>query len=320
MNKVEISIIIPCYNCSKTIEETLRSVECDSFRNYEIVIINDGSTDSTLDVIENYKKESAINIKILTQDNAGVSVARNKGIEVSSGKYLLFLDGDDLFAKGYIEAVSILMNQNEVDVMSCYRTTNREKLIELNELEDHYSIVDAEKLLKQYTFSKAKLGFTSFVYKKEILEEFFIRFEEGVKYGEDWEFATKYLAHCGKAIELNYYCYYYRILDDSVSRTTSFRQVDAIQAAERTAQYLVNENHPFAKDFMEYMYNRAIFSVAHRFAKGNRYDFLKTLIKDYPVKNAMVTISRRSIFDKKTRLAAIVFLISPRCFYFIAKR
>ncbi len=316
---INISVIIPCYNSSGTIVETLKSVEGVPFDSCEVIVINDGSTDSSLKVIEEYKKESKSNIRIITQENLGVSAARNRGINESSGEFLLFLDADDLFADGYIEAVSFLMKQHAVDTLSCYRTTDLSKVVPINELDGRYVIVNAQSLLKRYTYSKVRLGFTSFVYKRSILDEYNIRFETGVKYGEDWEFATKYLSHCDKAIELNYF-YYYRILDNSVSRTTSYRQIDAIHAAERTADYLEKYGHPFAIEFKEYMYNRAVFSVAHRFAKGERVDFFNQLIKDYPVKRVMKSIVTNKSFDKKSRLAAFTYLISPNCFFRIAKR
>lgn len=317
---IDISVIIPCYNCSETIIETLQSVECASFDAYEVIIINDGSTDSSLEKIENYKEHSKTNIRIINQKNAGVSAARNKGINESKGEYLLFLDGDDLFAEGYIEAVSLLMNRFKTDTLSCYRTTEKDKLTKIDRIEGNYSVVDAQRLLEEYTYSKAKLGFTSFVYRRSILEKNTIRFETGVKYGEDWEFATKYLSHCKTAIELYYYYYYYRIHDNSVSRTTNYRQVDAIHAAERTALYLEGNGHPFAHTFREYMYNRAVFSVAHRFAKGAREDFFNQLVRDYPVKSVMKSIVRNKLFDSRSRLAALAYLISPKFFFGIAKR
>ncbi len=319
MKKIDISIIIPCYNCAATIVETLQSVECSTYHNYEVIVVNDGSVDSSEMVIDGYKSNSQLDIRVIKQENSGVSVARNRGIEESRGEYLLFLDGDDLFAEGYIEAVSVLMERYHADVMACYRTTDRNELTKIEDIEGHHSVVDAMALLEQYTYSKTKFGFTSFVYRKSILDKYGIRFVPNVKYGEDWEFATKYLAHCKTAVELHYYYYYYRILETSVSRTTSYRQIDAIHAAERTADYLEQNAHPFAKRFRQYMYNRSIFSVAHRFAKGDRKDFFDQLIEQYPVKRAMAKIKNDPASDYKAKLAAMAYMVSPKLFYLIAK-
>lgn len=320
MSKKAISIIIPCYNCAETIKETLQSVESKSFNDYEVIIINDGSTDLSEKIINEYKRESLLDIRLINQQNSGVSVARNRGIEESTGEYLLFLDGDDLFAEGYIEAVSYIMNRFKTDTMSCYRTIKQDELTPINEIEGHYTAVRAQVLLEEFTYSKKRYGFTSFVYKKSILDKYKIRFFTDAKYGEDWEFATKYLAHCSTAINLHYYYYYYRILTNSASRTISFQQVDAVYAAERTAIYLEKLNHPFAKRFKEYMYNRALFSVAHRFAKGKKFGLYKQFIEQFPVKSAMIQIKMDSKSDFKSKLAAQTFLISPICFYAIARR
>ena len=98
MNKQEelISIIIPIYNAEKYIERCINSLKNQTYKNIEIICINDGSTDNSLNIL----KRIAITdnrITIIEQENKGVSVARNKGIESAKGKYIMFLDADDWF-------------------------------------------------------------------------------------------------------------------------------------------------------------------------------------------------------------------------------
>ncbi len=94
------SIIIPVYNASSTIARTVTSVLNQQFVNYEIIIVDDGSTDGTSLIIEQFKD---VRIRILVNDNQGPSASRNKGAELASGTYLIFLDSDDFFSENYLE-------------------------------------------------------------------------------------------------------------------------------------------------------------------------------------------------------------------------
>ena len=94
------SIVIPLYNKAHTIERTLSTVLNQSFKEFEVVIVNDGSTDNSEEVIRNFTSDSRI--KIINQENQGVSAARNKGVSLSSFEYVAFLDGDDEWLPDYL--------------------------------------------------------------------------------------------------------------------------------------------------------------------------------------------------------------------------
>ncbi|WP_207492034.1 glycosyltransferase [Aridibaculum aurantiacum] len=109
----KVSVIIPAYNCAEFIEKTLASVEAQTYpqKDIEVIIVNDGSTDNTADVLRRYSDYTVIQIP-----NGGVSNARNTGIEVATGKYIQFLDSDDLLCKGKIEEQVSLLEANNADV------------------------------------------------------------------------------------------------------------------------------------------------------------------------------------------------------------
>ena len=131
MNKFEydVSVIVPVYNCEEFLEETLKSVISQTypFEKIEIVLVNDGSKDGSLDICKNYSKQYS-NIKVINKENAGVSAARNDGIEFCHGKYILILDGDDFLSK---ETISNLVkffekHYDEIDLLAypLYNYTN----------------------------------------------------------------------------------------------------------------------------------------------------------------------------------------------------
>lgn len=103
-NNPLVSVIIPCYNSHETIVECVNSVLCQTYKNFEIIIIDDGSTDNTLDVLyEHFDSYSQFTIKILTQTNRGPSSARNNGIRAANGQYIAFLDADDIWLPKKLE-------------------------------------------------------------------------------------------------------------------------------------------------------------------------------------------------------------------------
>lgn len=108
-----VSVIIPAYNCASFISEALESVFSQTFTDYEVIVVEDGSTDNTYEILEQYKEK----IHILQQENAGVAAARNKGITHSQGEFIAFLDADDVFSHNKLAAHMALFEQHpELDI------------------------------------------------------------------------------------------------------------------------------------------------------------------------------------------------------------
>lgn len=107
-----VSIVIPVFNKSLWIEETLKSVESQTFSDWECIIIDDGSTDESLETIRKYTEKSPGRWRVLTQGNSGQCIARNRGIEESSGEYVAFLDGDDTWAPNKLEIQVRILDAN----------------------------------------------------------------------------------------------------------------------------------------------------------------------------------------------------------------
>ena len=109
MDNIKVSVIIPVYNCDEYVGTTLESVINQDFDSYEIIVIDDGSTDNSLEIINATLKDCEIPYKVVHQENGGVSVARNHGIKISSGEYLVFVDADDYITENHL---SELYNEN----------------------------------------------------------------------------------------------------------------------------------------------------------------------------------------------------------------
>ena len=114
-----ISVIIPCYNAEKCLAIPLNSLMEQSYKNLEIIIVNDGSKDGTLEVAKNYASIDS-RIKVVNQENAGVSVARNNGVKVANGEYIMFLDADDNYTTPFaIEKLCKRLEETGADMAVC---------------------------------------------------------------------------------------------------------------------------------------------------------------------------------------------------------
>ena len=115
---MRFSIIIPAYNVEDYLLDCVDSVIKQSFRDYEIILVNDGSTDSTLEICQELSKKNKL-INLITKKNGGLSSARNAGIEIAKGDYLLFLDGDDFWGNYQFlnDLNRIIENQKDIDLI-----------------------------------------------------------------------------------------------------------------------------------------------------------------------------------------------------------
>ena len=142
LNEILISVIIPVYNVEQYVGECLESVLGQLDESIEIIIINDGSTDESYrrcqDKIEEYQNQR---IKIVTQSNQGLSVARNNGLQLAEGKYVMFLDSDDMLCEGsFIKLQSYIRQYEDIDVLFFYAVTKDETGSEDENI--HYSRED----------------------------------------------------------------------------------------------------------------------------------------------------------------------------------
>ena len=205
-----ISILVPCYNQGIYLKETIQSALASSYRPLEILIINDGSTDNSLQLAQELETQHP-EVRVLDQANAGVTKARNAGIAATQGEYLLPLDGDDLISPDYIlQGLAILATRPEVKVVYC----QAEKFSN-----------SGRKPWKLKPFSLQQLAkdnmiFVSALFRK-VDAEAVGGFSEDMQLGrEDWEFWIKLLKNGGEVVQLPLVGFYYRLTPTSKRKKT----------------------------------------------------------------------------------------------------
>ena len=194
MNK--ISVIIPVYNSENTIIRTLDSIFSQNYKNYEVIIVNDGSSDNSYNIIKKYCDNHA-NFFVYDIPNQGVSNARNFGLEKASGDYIIFLDSDDWVDVEYFENIIKNIKDNDMIVYSLKTVRNNNvKYIEFSrESDNEVNKIDFCNLL-----SSARLfaNVTNKVFLKEKIDNNNIRFDTSTSLGEDYEFVMHYFINIDK--------------------------------------------------------------------------------------------------------------------------
>jgi|18_taG_2_1085343.scaffolds.fasta_scaffold06735_3 glycosyltransferase involved in cell wall biosynthesis len=183
-----ISVIIPLYNKESSISKTLKSVFNQSFEKFEVIVVNDGSTDSSLDKVKNFVDER---LRIINKKNGGVSSARNRGILESKYQYLAFLDADDLWMNNHLEIINYMIikyKKKNVNVLGTSFLKNKFKKIDLEKTE---SFIGNDFLIENYFIYASKpqslFNSSSFAVKKSFAISKGM-FDERLKYMEDVEF------------------------------------------------------------------------------------------------------------------------------------
>ena len=217
----EVSIIIPNYNCSKYLEECLSSIENQTIKNIEVIIVDDGSTDNSVEIINKHINNSKLNIRLITQYNQNASVARNRALSEATGDYLYFLDSDDiLYDNKVLEKLLTEIEGNDL-VIGNYKIIDENSNI-ISEYKNSDEILQYENNFKYCNISPVP---SNKLYKSKIIRENNIFFSN-IRIGQDLNFYLKYLLKCKKIKILNDYIYSYRIVSNSMSRIKNLNFLD----------------------------------------------------------------------------------------------
>lgn len=230
-----ISVIIPTYNAEKYIGDCIESVLSQGIDNIEIIVVNDGSIDKTETIVKELREKNK-NIRLINQENSGVSVARNNGIKNATGKWITFLDADDAIQKKSLKKIIdmnldadiILGNYSSVLLEEKHNDLNQEEL-EANLLKR--TILNYPKYYQRYSKGFKLDGFNNWacwgkLYKREWILNNQILFERGITHGEDLLFSYKAYSCADRIIGTDVIMYYYRTNNESVSRSYNSKRID----------------------------------------------------------------------------------------------
>lgn len=274
-----LSIIMPVYNAEKYLDYSIQSVLNQTYKDYELILVNDGSTDSSLEICRKYQLSDE-RIRIISQENRGISGARNAGINAAIAEYITFIDNDDIIHPRMYQIMLEHMISEKLDLIMCEAA--RTKNYDFKEVAKDYEISDLTKRdLYAGIFSNSEhdwkyMAVWNKIYKTNIVKQ--IRFETSGT--EDTVFNCKYFEHINKAKLINQDLYYWIQRSNSVSHSDyGIRDYMVLKDYYWMNQYIQQNEKQYAQYPLIKLY-KLIFNSRYR-AKNTRFkDKTEEIIKE----------------------------------------
>lgn len=217
-----ISVIIPAYNAARTIRRCIQSVLDQTYTEWEMIIVDDGSKDDTLDICQSYDDSR---IRVLHKENGGVSSARNHGLKFAQGDYIAFIDSDDFIEIDYLQHLSQGLGYDIVISGYCYENTPESSSFRLKLANREAVGCELSKLINadQLCYPWGRL------FKRSIIETYHIRFDEAMRFAEDNVFNWEYLCHINSLrIDTTQKDYHKSSDEGGVGYNLSFEEMDYV--------------------------------------------------------------------------------------------
>lgn len=264
----KISVIVPIFNSEKYLNRCIESILCQTYKNIEVILVDDGSTDNSGRICDLYKNKNS-NIQVIRKCNGGQSSARNKGIEIATGDYIAFVDSDDWIANDIYEYCINLSEATNSDVVDfkCIFTkgenTNPQQNCDFN-----IKIVEDKEILRDYLLrgqtEKAPFSPCRKLYKSNLFTK--IRFPEG-KINEDISTNYKVLMNCKRIVHTDKIGYFY--FQNSISTTRNGlmnKDFDLLDACKELEELTLNEDYTDIQYLVKVKYARSYFSLLAKIA------------------------------------------------------
>jgi glycosyltransferase involved in cell wall biosynthesis len=282
---MRFSIIIPIYNTAKYLPECLRSIEIQEYIDYELILVDDGSTDDSYNICFTYAKRHD-NVILIHKDNSGVSESRNVGFFHSHGDYILFIDSDDFIDKNLLNRCNKIIDQWNLDLLVFGVNCISEKygtIHKIYNIEKFYTIEEYLELVCRLNVNLLIGSPVNKIYKAQIIRNYNINFEVGENFAEDFVFNLNYLKYTSRIYIIEDLLYIYRV---SVNNSLSKKKHFPIRYWYREKEvYYIWEN--LFKRYglnLDYAYLLAIFYFDACFRAvcyhGNNYKIFKILSAD----------------------------------------
>ena len=310
---MRFSVIVPVYNKAPYVEKALKSVLSQTFSDYEAVCVNDGSTDDSLAVLEQYAARDA-RIKVISQANGGLSAARNTGLVHAQGDYVFFLDSDDWIEPDALKILSEKLSDEDMVCFSGRRYLEAENKYEEPDKMELESDISGWDYYQKHALESRKFAFVCVVlrlYRRQFLQENKLKFTEGI-YHEDNMF-TPVVCYYAKKVKVISDCLYdYRVRGNSIMTTRSIKHnKDILFIANTLSEFFISK-----ADIDKTVVYRALTQHYQSVFKDTKPEDDKVLL---PMVNWELykTVSRTKM---RHRVLYLALRVSPRMFRRILKR
>ena len=321
-NKIQplVSIVYPVYGVENYIEESLKSLLNQSYSNIEIVIVNDGSKDNSMEIVHKILKDD-IKYNIINQNNSGLPTARNTGFNKCNGEFVCFIDSDDIISDTHIEnLVNALLIENETKIAySDFEITSMKdrygsSLNKFNGIQLDYAL-----FIEEFLTRKRKIHCCSLLINRKFLIDEKLTFNVNLTYGEDVDFMWRLFTVVNKIIYVPIKSYKYLVRKNSLMTSQNIEKVVRLVTTFELTSTLASSNlMKMGIDLpSEVLHSRVSFGAIHAFARNSTYKQLRQLLAEIDYKSIKKGFSEYP--DFKMRLLSMFLTSKSFLLYLIFK-
>ena len=317
-NRPIISIIVPIYNVESYLERCIESILNQSFKEFELILVNDGSTDSCKDICNEYKKRDS-RIVVVNKKNEGVSSARNLGLDLAKGEYIGFIDPDDFINKDMYKILFDTIQANNSDMVICdYYKVNEDDINKFRNLKCNCENIKIKNLNNLESIDNLFLTGEKFIfawnklYKRDLFSD--LRYEQGRIY-EDEYLAHRILYKCKKVSVIEVKMYYYVQRKGSIVNSPfTVRKFDKVYAIKDRVDFLREKNLTYLEDKAEKTF--IDYFVWNYFVAYQRLENIESELKI--LKKMFNRVFFKSLDNKfislKEKLTLVLLYLSPKLY------
>ncbi|MBY5033787.1 glycosyltransferase family 2 protein [Streptococcus gallolyticus] len=294
--EVDISVIIPAYNAEKTIEKCIESVLVQTGCSYEMIIVNDGSTDRTPEIIEQYKKQYD-NIVYISQENKGLSRTKNVALDHVSGNHFIILDSDDYLPAGIFKVMSQYFGED----LSLYSFTQHKngKCVSTS-IWGQFGTYSFDELFSNYSNLERLNATMVRLFKTNIQREYQLYYNAQSRYSEDLQFNYTYYKYCKKVVVDPTVAYCVELTENSLSRQFYGGKSKEMKDCYALAEQFLTSTIPLSNVFVKLYKNCALDEIGANVSKREFID----LTKDF---HTIIDFSLRLEGSLHNRVLAFLF-------------
>lgn len=318
--KVKFSIVIPMYNAEKTIVKCVNSILGQSYNNFELIVIDDGSTDSCYQICNDIMEHSNIDFKLHKKDNGGVSSARNCGIDFAEGELIIFIDSDDYIEENYLRNILNAYEENKSDIVICgYRTCiqkeQQKMVVYVPKIIGVCGLDKIEKCMGEFVDKRFILSPWAKAYKNSIVKKYGIKFDTCKNIGEDLNFNLNYLK-CIKSMQIigdTSYCYCIREGESLVHNFGAERIINTEDLFNESLDFCEQMGWTCQYIFAKYYFKSHLNFIDSRIVNGDSKREVNAYIKEIlQNNNQKIALKYINIRDMELTLYTILFTLESR--------
>lgn len=315
----KISVVVPIYNAEKYLNRCLNSLINQSYKNIEILLINDGSDDLSGYICDNAARNDD-RIKVIHKKNTGVSDARNYGIDIATGEFICFIDSDDMLEEEALEYLYKILKKSNADVSCCGMKTYKNNILISNiSSEEKISEYIEEDIIKNYSESGIFLySVCNKLYSLKIIKNYRCRFLNQIRYAEDALFNFFVFKECKKVVLSNQRMYRYYINGSSTVNKVTTRRLDILNAQIEMYKFLKKNYCKYYENITKQFINSSIAILIDIARENTRIEHKELINKLMEIINSNKFILKNKIKVKnKEKFLFALLRINPYFFVYI---